>query len=159
MPWVLDGSNLAGGGDRGAVREAALALARRERISLVVYFDGTPPAGAPPVERLGPVEVRYVPDADAAIVKLVGSKPRSWIVASDDRALARRVRASGARAVAAAVFWKRAAGKGAERPQEGRGVVDVAAEAEYFRDATNRLPGDHDQRTRPRRGKGHQGRR
>lgn len=62
MPWILDGNNLARGGNRERVRRAALALARTERIRLVLFFDGAPPAGSPDTERLGAVDVRYVPN-------------------------------------------------------------------------------------------------
>jgi len=63
VPWLLDGNNLAQGGDRERVRRAALDLARRERLRVLLYFDGAPPQGTPPVQRLGAVEVRYVPHA------------------------------------------------------------------------------------------------
>jgi hypothetical protein len=139
MPWVLDGNNLAGGGDRDTIRQAALALARRERLRIVLFFDGEPPAGAPSVERLGAVEVRYVPNADEAIVVFLRAQAPGWRLASDDRGLARRARDAGADVVGAANFWERAqrqealAGRSAAAP-------DLACEAAYFHDPDNRLP-------------------
>ena len=106
MPWILDGSNLAGGGDREAVRRATLAVARQERVRFVLFFDGPPPPGSAADERLGRVEVRYVPHADTAIVGYVAGGGAGWIVATDDRALAARVKALGARVVPAAGFWE-----------------------------------------------------
>ena len=140
MPWILDGNNLARGGDRASVRRAALAVARQERVRLLVFFDGRPPAGGDAIERLGPVEVRYVADADAAILAHLGGGGRGWIVATDDRALADRVRASGARIVAAAEFRTKAERAAAASPAPVPGGADVAAEVEYFRDPANRLP-------------------
>jgi hypothetical protein len=107
MPWVLDGNNLARGQDRERVRRAALALARSERIRIIVFFDGAPPTGVPPVERLGQVEVRYVPNADAAILELLRRGGRGWRLASDDRDLGIRARTTGAEVVAGGGFWAR----------------------------------------------------
>jgi hypothetical protein len=107
MPWVLDGNNLAGSRPRGAVREAALALARRERLSIVLFFDGAPPAGSVDVEKLGAVEVRYVPNADTAVLDFLRGRGRGWRVATDDRGLARRVRDGGVEVVGADVFWEK----------------------------------------------------
>lgn len=112
MPWILDGNNLAGGRDRERVRRAALALARAERVRLVVFFDGAPPPGVPQIERLGAVEIRYVRNADQAIVELLGSRGQGWRVATDDRELAGRVRGTGATVVDAAALWARVAASG-----------------------------------------------
>ncbi len=106
MPWVLDGNNLAGGGDREAIRRAALALARRERVRVLVFFDGAPPPGSPAIEHLGAVEVRYVGDADAAIVALLAGR-KGWVLATDDRALAASARARGAAVVGSSAFWRK----------------------------------------------------
>jgi hypothetical protein len=110
MPWILDGNNLAGGRSRDAVRKAALDLARRERLRIVLFFDGAPPPGSAAVERLGSLEVRYVPHADSAIVGALGADGRGWRVATDDRGLASRARAAGAAAVPAEAFWKKLEG-------------------------------------------------
>lgn len=141
MPWILDGSNLAGGRDREGVRRAALAVARHERVRLVLYFDGPPPPGSDAIVRLGQVEVRYVPNADSAIVAQVSGGGRGWILATDDRALAARVKGLGARAVATAEFWEKA-GRAAAAPDTSPAApTDVDAEMRYFRDPTQRLPG------------------
>lgn len=118
MPWILDGNNLAGGRSRDAVRRAALDLARRERLRIVLYFDGAPPPGSAAVEKLGSLEVRYTPHADSAILRALGADGRGWRVATDDRGLASRAKLAGAAAVPAEAFWKKvdgAVGKEGER--------------------------------------------
>ena len=136
MPWVLDGSNLAGARPRGTVREAALALARRERISIVLFFDGAPPAGSANLERLGAVEVRYVPNADAAVLDFLRGRGREWRVATDDRALARRVRDGGVEVVAAGAFWEKVHRVSAVEEQTPRPLGG----SEILGDPANRLP-------------------
>jgi hypothetical protein len=153
MPWIIDGNNLARGGDRESVRRAALAVARRERVRLVVFFDGRPPAGGEPVERLGPVEVRYVANADAAIIAHLGAGATGWIVATDDRALADRARSLGARAVAAAEFRVKAERAAAASPASAPTTTDLSAEVAYFRDPANRLPGPRAAVQRRKRGR------
>jgi predicted RNA-binding protein with PIN domain len=159
MPWLLDGSNLAGGGDRSVVRQAVLALARRERVRLIVFFDGAPPPGVSAVEQLGRVEIRYVPNADQAIAALLSRGGRGWLVATDDRALQARVQAGGARAVPAAGFWRRARQESREAGQDRPAAIDVRAEENFFADADNRLPDAPRRVARSRLKKGHQGRR
>ena len=122
MPWVIDGNNLARGGDRENVRRAALALARAERVSIVVFFDGAPPPGVGDRERLGTVEVRYAPHADAAIIAFLAGKGREWRLATDDRALATRARHAGAEVVGADAFWRRVASAGAGEHEREAGV-------------------------------------
>ncbi|MEW6337314.1 MAG: hypothetical protein ACOY3Y_10025 [Acidobacteriota bacterium] len=120
MPWILDGNNLAGGRSRDAIRKAALDLARRERLRIVLYFDGAPPPGSAAVEKLGTLEVRYVPHADSAILGTIGADGRGWRLATDDRELASRAKAAGAAPVAAEAFWKKLEGAaGREREQPG----------------------------------------
>jgi rRNA-processing protein FCF1 len=141
MLWLLDGNNLAGGRERGSVRSAALALARHERVRILVFFDGAPPAGSAPVERLGAVEVRYVGNADAAIVAFLREKGRGWKVATDDRDLGRLVRAQGGGVVPAAAFWQKAASAAAEFVEAGAERGGGAAESlSRLRDTTERLP-------------------
>lgn len=128
MPWILDGNNLARGQGRERVRRAALALARAERVRIVAFFDGAPPGGSPPVERLGAVEVRYVPDADAAILELLRQGGRGWRLASDDRSLGVRARGAGAQVVGGSEFWAKveralAAAPGPERPDGGEAAA------------------------------------
>ncbi len=110
MPWILDGNNLAGGRSRDAVRKAALDLARAERLRIVLFFDGAPPPGGAAVEKLGSLEVRYVPHADSAIVAALGADGRGWRLATDDRGLASRAKAAGAAAVPAEAFWRKLEG-------------------------------------------------
>ena len=141
MPWILDGNNLARGGDRESVRRAALAVARQERVRLVVFFDGRPPAGADAVERLGAVEVRYAANADAAILAFLAGGGRGWIVATDDRTLADRARGLGARAVDAAEFRRKAERATAASQAGAPAGPDLRAELEYFRNPANRLAG------------------
>jgi hypothetical protein len=148
VPWILDGNNLARGGNRELVRRAALALARTERIRLLLFFDGAPPAGSPGTERLGPVEVRYVPNADRAILDVVALRGRGWRIATDDRALAVRVRATGAECVAAASFWEKAAAAEANAPADASstGMANFDG-VERLADAPVRVP-----RRRPKKG-------
>lgn len=124
MPWVLDGNNLARGQGRERVRSAALAVARGERIRIVVFFDGAPPAGGAQIERLGQVEVRYVPNADAAILDLLRGKGRGWRLASDDRDLGIRARSLGAEVVGSAGFWARV-----ERSRQGEVAEGAASQS------------------------------
>jgi hypothetical protein len=106
MPVVIDGNNLLHSlsGDRKSrseVRRAALDLVRSEGMRITVVFDGPPPLGTPEIEHLGRVTVRYsgAKSADAVIVALLPSRRRAteWVVVTDDRALAARVRERGAR--------------------------------------------------------------
>ncbi|MCS7182408.1 MAG: NYN domain-containing protein [Thermoanaerobaculum sp.] len=107
MPWVVDGNNVARGGDREGVRRAALALARVEKLRLVLFFDGAPPAGVGQVEQLGAVEVRYVPHADLAIVHWLRRQPGGCLLITSDRALAAQARTLGARVLPAQAFWQK----------------------------------------------------
>jgi hypothetical protein len=141
MPWIVDGNNVARGGDRGRVRVAALAVARGERVRLLVVFDGAPPAGTEPVERLGAVEVRYVPHADAAILAALSARGAGWVLATDDRALAAAAKARGARVVSAGEFRAKAERAAASGPPREPGGGTLAAELAWFRDPANRLAG------------------
>lgn len=140
MPWLLDGNNLAGGRDREAVRRAALALARHERVRIRLVFDGAPPAGTGDVEHLGRVEVRYAGHADAAIVAFLRGRGRGWRVATDDRELGRRARAEGAEVVGAAAFWERVAGAAAQGADDARDARGAEASFRAVADTTERLP-------------------
>jgi hypothetical protein len=156
MPWIVDGNNVARGGDRGRVRGAALAVARVERVRLVVVFDGAPPAGTEPVERLGAVEVRYVPHADTAILAALAGSGAGWVLATDDRALAVAARQCGARVVSAAEFRSKADRAAAAGPPPGQGGAPLSSELAWFRDPANRLDGDSGgdaRRVRRRKGK------
>ncbi len=153
MPWILDGNNLAGGGDRDLVRRQALAVARHERVRILVFFDGAAPAGSPATVRLGQVEVRYVPHADSAIVAHLSGGGGGWTVATDDRALGVRVRALGARVVGTAEFREKAGRAAAADGRQAPASADLDAEFAYFRDPKQRLPGPpaRVRRRKPRR--------
>lgn len=138
MPWLLDGNNLARGGAREAVRRAALSVARRERVRIVVFFDGAPPAGGTATERLGTVDVRYARHADTAIVAFLRGAGRGWRLATDDRGLARSAREAGAEVVSAAAFWAKAAEVGEDQRSGLTG--SIAEEARYFAEPGRRLP-------------------
>ncbi len=140
MPWLLDGNNLARGGARERVRQAALAMARVQRVQVVVVFDGAPPAGTAEVERLGQVEVRYAPHADAAILGLLETGGAGWRLATDDRELARRARDRGAEVVAGATFWARVEEVSSGSAAADQGVPPWRRELAFFEDARNRLP-------------------
>ncbi len=146
MAWVLDGNNLAGGMERSRVRQAALDLARRERVRIVVFFDGAPPPGVAAIERLGAVEVRYVADADVAIVALVGRGGQGLRVATDDQELARRVRGCGGQVVGGKVFWekvRRTVGDGGEEARHRsheRATWELDATVERLPEVPGRVP-------------------
>jgi hypothetical protein len=140
MPWLIDGSNLARGGDREPVRRAALALARAERVTIVVFFDGAPLPGGGDVERLGRVEVRYAPHADTAILAYLAGRGRGWRLATDDRALATRAGHHGAEVVAADAFWRRVAAAG-DRDGDGAAAGGTSGGAiERLPDEPVRVP-------------------
>lgn len=140
MPWLVDGNNMAGGGDRAKVRFAALAVARGERVRIVVVFDGAPPAGVPAVEALGQVEIVYAQNADDAIVERVRRGGAGWRVASDDRGLVARVKALGAETVASSGFWSKARGASRAVSPGAAPRIDLDAELAFFREQWARLP-------------------
>ncbi len=133
MPVLVDGNNAAhrlpwARGDRSAMRRFLLDVARRSRTTIVVVFDGPPPVGRPEVENLGGVKVRYAGarTADDVIVAKLprGAAARQWTVVTDDRGLAARVRAAGARVEDVASFLRRAdlregSAEKPERPSPG----------------------------------------
>ncbi len=151
MPWILDGNNLARGRDRRRVRLAALAVARNERVRIVVVFDGVPPPGAPEQERLGQVEVRYTPNADAAIVAFLQRAGRGWRLATDDVQLGAAAKRAGAEVVPASRFWRKAAGQAAR--VDGGSPGDVGQELAFLADRANRLPAGPRRVPRRRRGR------
>lgn len=129
MPWVVDGNNLAGGSAREKARQAVLALAHREKLRVVLFFDGAPPPGSPAVERLGSVEVRYVPHADSAILALLQQGGRGWRLVSSDQALAAQARHLGAEVISAREFWHKLATQQATAEDKGKSVA--GAEQDY----------------------------
>jgi len=105
MPLLVDGNNLLHrlpktSRTRSAVRALVLDATRHERMSVVVVFDGPPPAGSPELEVLGRVTVVYsgAAVADDLIIGRIpaGASARQWVVVTDDRALAGRARQRGA---------------------------------------------------------------
>ena len=118
MPVLVDGNNVmyrlpGGSRTREALRRRVLDLSKRSRMTIEVVFDGPPPPGSPEVERLGTVTVRYSEGrtADDLIVARIpgGGAARQWTVVTDDRALASRVKSTGARVEPVASFLGRTA--------------------------------------------------
>lgn len=134
MPWVVDGNNVAGGTAREATRRAVLALAHREKLKVVLFFDGAPPPGTPAVEHLGAVEVRYVPHADSAILALLQQGGRGWRLVSSDQALASKARSLGAEVVSVREFWRKLAGW--EATNKGEPRFSAGEEVDYRLGAT-----------------------
>jgi len=152
VPFLVDGNNLIGmvagraPGTEEERRELQRTIAARVRnggSSVVLFFDGEPLAG----KRegwLGGLTVRYSGgrSADDAIIEAVerSKARRDCHVVTDDRALAERARARGARALSTADFWGRVAGA-AERGSGSPGAaVDVGDWESFFADDRNRLP-------------------
>ncbi len=105
VPIVIDGNNLLHSlrpaeRRRRTVRSQVLEAVRRETMDVRVVFDGPPPAGVPPTEHLGRVHVIYSGgrSADDVILELIpsGRPAGQWIVVTNDRGLAARVRRLGA---------------------------------------------------------------
>jgi hypothetical protein len=155
MPWLLDGNNLARGGDRSSVRRAALAMARNERVRILVFFDGAPEPGGATSEKLGPVEIRHARHADTAILAFLSKAGRGWRLATDDRDLGRAARATGAEVVPAASFWRKAEAALQTAGPAAEPVSDVAAEMAYLANESHRLPG-RPSRIRRKRTRGRQ---
>ena len=158
MPWLLDGNNLVRGRDRASVRRAALAVARGERVRILVFFDGAPPPGVGATERLGSVEVRYSSHADTAILAFLRGSGRGWRVATDDRTLGLAAREASAEVVSAARFWQKAATAAQAASPRTAPASGIDDEIAYFADERSRLPGAPARvarrRARPRRSKG-----
>jgi predicted RNA-binding protein with PIN domain len=105
MPIAIDGNNLLHTlphphRSRDEVRRAVLDQCRREKMSVIVVFDGPPPSGVPTTEHLGRVTVLYSESksADDVIIGILGStdSAQSWSVVTNDRGLAARARERGA---------------------------------------------------------------
>ncbi len=105
MPLLIDGNNLLhrlpkSSRTRAGVRALVLEATRHERMSVVVVFDGPPAPGSPEHEALGRVAILYsgASSADEVIVGRIpaGRSARQWVVVTDDRVLADRVRQRGA---------------------------------------------------------------
>jgi len=93
------------------VRHLVLEAVRLERLQVTVVFDGPPPDGSPKVEHLGRVTVRYSgsSSADDLILRVLpdGSRASEWVVVTDDRELARRVRDCGGRVLSLGEWHRR----------------------------------------------------
>ena len=152
MAWLLDGNNLARGGARQRVRRAALEMARAQRSKIVVVFDGAPPPGSVEVERLGQVEVRWVPHADTVILEMLAAGGLGWKLATDDGELARRARETGAEVVSSASFWARIEATTAAVAPSEEPVPLWRRELAFFQDPRNRLPSPPARTVRRRRG-------
>lgn len=107
MPIAIDGSNLGGSlGGRAGARDARAVVellqpwARRRGGRVVLVFDGPPRPDV--AERYGALEVRWsgAESADQVLARLVSEGPKDWWVVTNDRALAERCAALGARRIA-----------------------------------------------------------
>jgi predicted RNA-binding protein with PIN domain len=105
MPVLIDGNNLLhrlapAAHSRADVRRLVLDVCRHRTTRITVVFDGPPPSGSPSDELLGSVTIVYsgAEEADAVIVRKLpaGRRARNWLVVTDDRELAARVRQRGA---------------------------------------------------------------
>ncbi|HEV8609057.1 MAG TPA: NYN domain-containing protein [Thermoanaerobaculia bacterium] len=145
MPYLLDGNNLVGtarrrpGGseDRDALVSEIAERLRRNRASVVLFFDGE---GRP--LSLGNLSVRFAgaTSADDAIVREISRarRPAEMTVVTADRELVRRARDAGATAISPADFWRRfgAAVPDPVRPGETR--VDVEDWERWFANERNK---------------------
>lgn len=147
MPYLVDGNNVAGGKDRAKVRRAALRLAERERLRIILYFDGAPPAGVKEVERLGAVEVRYVPHADDAMLAFLQGVGSGWRVVTSDKKLGERAKNLGATVLPAWAFWDKVAAATEAKAGEKHFSEDVEA---FYRSVTPLAPGAERIRRRKR---------
>ncbi|HKB72347.1 MAG TPA: NYN domain-containing protein [Thermoanaerobaculia bacterium] len=149
MPFLVDGNNLIGSvlgkaaateEERRWVQRTIAARVRSGGSKVVLFFDGEPAAG----KRegwLGGLTVRFSGNrsADDAIVEAVerSKTRRDCHVVTDDRGLAERARARGARALSTADFWGRMSEPG---PAAAAAAVDVGDWESFFSDDRNRLP-------------------
>ncbi len=149
MPFLIDGNNLIGRpseaspdaeAERRDLQGRIAARVRSGGSKAVLFFDGEPSAGARE-GWLGGLTVRYAGkrSADDAIVEAVerAKARRDCHVVTDDRRLAERVRALGARSLSTADFLARLADE--PTPETGR-AVDVGDWEAFFADERNRLP-------------------
>jgi len=124
MPIVIDGNNLLHDlpipeRSRRDVRRRVLESVRHEALRVTIVFDGPPRGGAPEIEYLGRVTVRYsgVSTADDVILRLLpeGSGASGWTVVTDDRELRSRVLQAGGR-VRSLNEWRRRRPRSPRRP-------------------------------------------
>jgi hypothetical protein len=131
MPYLVDASNLggvlagaAGARDAGAVVSFLLGWSR-DRGRVVAIFDGPERDGV--AARYGALEIAWSGgrSADQEILARLGRGAANWIVVTDDRALASRSRALGARVESARTLAARVA---RPHPESPRGRAAMAAE-------------------------------
>ena len=144
MPLLVDGNNVLHGlptgyRSRETVRRLVLDLARRERLTVELVFDGPPPPGRPEREPLGRVTVRYSggASADDVIVRRLppGRAARQWTVVTDDGGLAARARAAGASVRPSRWLAARLELRAATGPDDGPLTPEeVAAWERWFRE-------------------------
>ena len=137
MSYLIDGSNLGGvGGGRAGARDARAVVAwllpwvreRSDRGRMIVVFDG---AERPDVAvRYGPMEVEFAAprSADDAILARVRISPKTWIVVTNDTALARACRELGAATHKASALAQRvlARSEGRRPPSRRPSALDVS---------------------------------
>jgi len=131
MPRIVDGDNLLGawpGRDRSDTEKRELVrqidrLSTRESGRTVIVFDGIAPAWASFRDVLFAGGGR---SADAVILERLrrDRDPRGWTVVTNDRSLADRCRAIGARVEGTKAFRGRLAVEGASEKTEGDTDVD-----------------------------------
>ncbi len=150
MPYLVDGNNLLGflsgksrasGEEKGRLLRMIAERLRSVRSRVLVVFDGPSETGRSEAS-FGSLSIRYSGgrSADDVIVALAAgaSAPKDQHVVTDDRGLAARVLAAGARTVSAAAFWSRFSGS-ESAPRGPAATVDVQDWMEFFSDDQNRL--------------------
>jgi predicted RNA-binding protein with PIN domain len=149
VPQIIDGNNLLmslGGGSREVLLSELAELARRKRQTLVVVFDGPPPAGRAKVQTLGALTIVSAAPrtADEEIIRRIQESrdPKGITVVSADRGLCGAVKAAGARTASLGQF-KEETTKRLTRPpiSEGKDRLPVSAKdwERWFADEKNRL--------------------
>lgn len=132
LAFLVDASNLGGllGGAAGA--RAADAVVRfllpwaRERARVRLVFDG--PERCDVARQYGPLEVVWsrAEPADETIVRTVRAAPRAWVVITEDRELADRCRALGAKVEPASRLARRASARPRRPPKTARAAEAAA---------------------------------
>ena len=110
---------------------------------MTLVFDGPPPAGTPPRERLGRLTVVYSggSSADDIIMRLLPQGPaaRGWTVVTDDRELTSRARNAGA-GTSSPNAWRAKLMRSlepAEKPGHPLSRAEINRWEQYFRSGRN----------------------
>lgn len=144
MPVLVDGNNLLfrlppPQRSRREVRRLTLASARQRATKVTVVFDGPPPPGVPARENLGAVTVVYSEErsADEVILSRLPNGPavKTWVVVTDDRDLARRVRTAGAAVRRVAEWRARLDETGEKRPADEQLSADEVRQWQRYFEA------------------------